>query len=212
MAGRKKEALTQFHKKNILDTAEHLFSEKGIRQTTMDDIAKAADYSKSTIYVYFQSKDEIYNHIIYGHMCRLKDALAECVREAPDLEHRFFLICEKLSRFYEQYPLYFSSILGNIPVDDQALAGSEILRLLYDVGEDINDCILELFRQGIREGSLPSSIPILPSAFTLWASLGSLITMAHEKECYLKKRMNMDKTEFLQHGFRMLLRSLKEDC
>ena len=145
-------------------------------------------------------------------MCRLKDALAECIREAPDLEHRYFLICEKLSRFYEQYPLYFSSILGNIPVDDQALAGSEILRLLYDVGEDINDCILELFRQGIREGSLPSSIPVLPSAFTLWASLGSLIPMAYEKECYLIKRMNMDKTEFLQHGFRMLLRSLKEDC
>ena len=49
MAGRKKEALVQFHKKSILDTAEKLFSEKGIRQTTMDDIAKAADYLREAV-------------------------------------------------------------------------------------------------------------------------------------------------------------------
>lgn len=212
MAGRKKEALVQFHKKSILDTAEKLFSEKGIRQTTMDDIAKAADYSKSTLYVYFKSKDEIYEHIIYSHMCRLKESMEECTRENLDFEQCYFRIYAKLSQLYEQYPLYFPSILGNIPVDDQSLADSEILHLIYDVGEEINDCITEIFRQGIREGILSPDINILPSAFTLWAALGSLIPMANEKECYLKKRMNMDKSEFLQHSFRMLLQSLKGGC
>ena len=97
-------------------------------------------------------------------------------------------------------------------MDDQSLADSEILHLIYDVGEEINDCITEIFRQGIREGILSPDINILPSAFTLWAALGSLIPMANEKECYLKKRMNMDKSEFLQHSFRMLLQSLKGGC
>ena len=100
MAGRKKEALVQFHKKSILDTVEKLFSEKGIRQTTMDDIAKAADYSKSTLYVYFKSKDEIYEHIIYSHMCRLKESMEECTRENLDFEQCYFRICAKLSQLY----------------------------------------------------------------------------------------------------------------
>lgn len=115
MAGRKKEALVQFHKKSILDTAEKLFSEKGIRQTTMDDIAKAADYSKSTLYVYFKSKDEIYEHIIYSHMCRLKESMEECTRENLDFEQCYFRICAKLSQLYEQYPLYFPAFSGISP-------------------------------------------------------------------------------------------------
>ena len=33
-----------------------LFMEKGIAATSMDDIAKAAGYSKATLYVYFENK------------------------------------------------------------------------------------------------------------------------------------------------------------
>ena len=105
----------------------------------------------------------------------------------------------------------FPVFSGNIPVDEQSLADSEILHLIYDVGEEINDCITEIFRQGNPGRHTLPDINIMPSAFTLWAALGSLIPMANEKECYLKKRMNMDKSEFLQHSFRMLLQSLKED-
>lgn len=68
MAGRKKEALVQFHKKSILDTAEKLFSEKGIRQTTMDDIAKAADYSKSTLTYISKAKMKFMN-TLYTATC-----------------------------------------------------------------------------------------------------------------------------------------------
>ena len=73
MAQKKENRLVRFNRQNILEAAERLFAEKGVRQTTMDDIAKAADYSKSTVYVYFKSKDEIYDWIIYTHMCTLRD-------------------------------------------------------------------------------------------------------------------------------------------
>ena len=53
MAQKKENRLVRFNRQNILEAAERLFAEKGVRQTTMDDIAKAADYSKSTVYVYF---------------------------------------------------------------------------------------------------------------------------------------------------------------
>ena len=52
----KKQALTEFHRGSILAAAERLFAEKGTEKTTMDDIAREAEYSKATLYVYFQSK------------------------------------------------------------------------------------------------------------------------------------------------------------
>ena len=58
MGERRKQALEKFHRDSIMDAAGELFGKKGIDGTTMDDIAKLADYSKSTIYVYFKSKED----------------------------------------------------------------------------------------------------------------------------------------------------------
>ena len=55
MNEKKKELLTKFNKDNIIRAAKELFSEQGVERTTMDEIAKKADYSKSTLYVYFKS-------------------------------------------------------------------------------------------------------------------------------------------------------------
>ncbi len=56
---------TNVNKKNdIIDAAERVFFEKGIQQSTMDEIAREAEFSKRTIYVYFQSKDQIYYEIM----------------------------------------------------------------------------------------------------------------------------------------------------
>lgn len=211
MTEKKKEKLVRFNKKNILDAAEKLFAQKGIPQTTMDDIAKTADYSKSTIYVYFKSKEEIYHHIIYGHMCRLKEVAESCLEGDMCFEKRYYGLCDRLVSFYETYPLYFVSIMGNISIDEEDLKENPILRQIYDVGEEINDAMISLFQKGIEENVLRGDISIMPAVFTIWASLGNLITIAYEKEAYILQRMNMKREEFLRYGFGMLLDSLRKD-
>ncbi len=52
----KKQALTEFHRGSILAAAERLFAEKGTEKTTMDDIAREAEYSKATLYVTFRAR------------------------------------------------------------------------------------------------------------------------------------------------------------
>ena len=58
MARRKKEPRA-VHRQNIATAAEELFTKKGIEATSMDEIAQKAGYSKATLYVYFQNKEEI---------------------------------------------------------------------------------------------------------------------------------------------------------
>ena len=45
----KRQALAEYHRGSILAAAERLFSEKGTERTTMDDIAREAEYSKATL-------------------------------------------------------------------------------------------------------------------------------------------------------------------
>jgi len=50
----------EIRKNDIIIAAEKLFLTNSYNKTTMDDIAKEAEYTKKTIYSYFRSKDELY--------------------------------------------------------------------------------------------------------------------------------------------------------
>jgi AcrR family transcriptional regulator len=55
----KKEVVAAFRTREILAAARRLMEQKGVDALTMDEIAQAAGVAKGTIYLYFQSKDEL---------------------------------------------------------------------------------------------------------------------------------------------------------
>ena len=48
----------------ILDTAETVFSEKGVSRTTLNDIAKAADLTRGAIYWHFKNKADLFDAML----------------------------------------------------------------------------------------------------------------------------------------------------
>lgn len=51
-------------REKLIDIARQLFAHKGIENTTMNDIAIAADKGRRTIYTYFKNKRDIYNAVV----------------------------------------------------------------------------------------------------------------------------------------------------
>ena len=47
-------------RQQILSAAKLLFANRGFHHTTMEDIAKEAELSPGTLYLYFKSKDELF--------------------------------------------------------------------------------------------------------------------------------------------------------
>jgi TetR/AcrR family transcriptional regulator len=56
----RKQRETKLREQIILEAAERLFLSKGYENTSMDEIATASEFSKGTLYNYFNSKDELY--------------------------------------------------------------------------------------------------------------------------------------------------------
>ena len=56
----RKQRETELRKQMILEAAEKLFLSNGYEDTTMDEIANDAEFSKGTLYNYFTSKEELY--------------------------------------------------------------------------------------------------------------------------------------------------------
>lgn len=207
----KKERLATFNRNNILEAAESLFAEKGLDKTSMDDVAKGADCSKSTIYVYFRSKEEIRDSIILMHMEGLRDALKGFISRHEKFEECYFGICRLLVETHEKHALYFDGMMGRIRTDAEALAENRVLARIYEVGEEINDSLILLFEKGKNEGYLRHELEILPTVHTLWASLSNTIVLADNKEAYYIKRMGMTKLEFMEYGFHLLLFAIRKE-
>jgi len=210
MGNKKKEALTQFNKDNILSAARKLFETNGIANTTVDAIAKEADYSKSTIYVYFKSKEEILCNIIYEQMVILKDMLGKCMNKSVNFEDTYYEICKVLVKFQEKYPVYYDVMLSEIKVTKQDIAEQNISAAIYDIGEEINDLIEKLLKKGIDCGFIKDNIELIPTVFYLWSGISETIRFADRKQEYLKMRLGINKTEYMNYGFKMLLQSIKK--
>ena len=56
----KKDVITEFRTSGILEAARKVFAEKGFHEATMDDIAEAAGVAKGTVYLYYESKRDVY--------------------------------------------------------------------------------------------------------------------------------------------------------
>lgn len=200
--------MAKFHRDSIMDAAERLFLEKGIEKTTMDDIAREADYSKATIYVYFKNKDEVYNRIVYRSIKLLLERIMKALSDSKDLLGRYCGICNELARYSEEYPLYFESVTGRINVDIELKETPQVFRDIYETGEEIVGEIEDFILEAISKGAIRADIQIKQVSFLFWAGITGIIRMAGQKEAYIRKTMGISKDEFMQFGFRSLLRTI----
>ena len=71
--------------KQIQEIAAELFYKKGYAETSLDEIARRAEISKATIYLYFKSKDDLYYQIVEPALAELSRRLVGIAgnREEP---------------------------------------------------------------------------------------------------------------------------------
>lgn len=71
-------------KELLIKVARKLFAQHGIGNITMNDIAKAADKSRRTVYTYFQSKEELLEASIEMEVKKISAAMTKvAVSEMP---------------------------------------------------------------------------------------------------------------------------------
>lgn len=77
----------------LIDIARQLFAHKGIENTTINDIAQAADKGRRTIYTYFKNKKEIYNAVVESESEKVVIKLTEVLNMpiSPDLKLMEFI-------------------------------------------------------------------------------------------------------------------------
>lgn len=196
-----KQRLMESNTSAIIMTAETLFESKGFEATTMDDIAIKTGISKSTLYVYFKSKQLIWDSIVCKHMELLLQDAIKAAESTESFEKRYYTLCFDIAVKFESHPVFYKATLGKISMDLE----QEIYKKIYEIGEQTNEAIAAFIRSGIEEGVVRKDIDVYPTVLMMWSSIAGIISMAIEKEEYLGMRFDMSKKAYLEKAFKMLL-------
>ena len=209
--GRRKKEPRSVHRANIAAAASALFAEKGAAATSMDEIAKAAGYSKATLYVYFANKDEIVSVLALESMRRLCACIASALEGERTTRGKYDLICQALARYQAEHPFYFQMTLETLNIHFDRPGHFPEDKETYQVGEEINAMIASLLRAGMAAGDLRSDLDVVPTAFSCWGMLAGLILLAANKEDYIQTAMGLSREGFLRQGFDRIYRSVEKE-
>jgi AcrR family transcriptional regulator len=91
----------------VIISAGKIFSRYGFKKTTMDEIAKALKMGKSSIYYYFESKEDIFEAVVMWEANILRNELTTAIKsvESPIEKMTNYVFVrmksfEKLSNYY----------------------------------------------------------------------------------------------------------------
>jgi len=190
--------------KAIVDAAEILFAQKGIAETTMDDIAAEAELSKGTLYLYFKSKEELQWEVSLRGANFLKlimektiDHKLSALENLKNIGWAFIEFSRKHIDYFNLFILFQSKDLQRINLEKSRVES-------YFREQSPFTILINLVRQGIKEGSLRSGLNIAATASALWSQmLGILIVQQNKRELY--KIFNITEESVLETNFDLLM-------
>lgn len=115
----RKEREKQARKEEIFRAACHLFAERGYRNTTLDEIAQAAEFGKGTIYNYFPSKQALFEEVISHWMDRVLQFAEESVGlSGATARQRYAYFARSVISFGKENADLFRTIVKEWPFSD----------------------------------------------------------------------------------------------
>lgn len=206
--GRRKKEPGSVHRKNIADAAQELFLQKGIENTSMNEIAQKAGYSKATLYVYFKNKEEIIGVLVLESMEKLYAHIVNALETPGNTRDRFDRICQSLVAYQREYPFYFQLALCEINIDFTHTDFLPEKQETFRVGEKINDKLRRFIQKSIDAGDFRADLPILPTIFSFWGMLSGLILTGENKRAYIEQEIGLSRDAYLSYGFETLYRAI----
>ena len=146
-------------RQQIIVAAKRVFSERGFSKTTMEDIAREAELSPGTLYLYFKNKDELYASLSL-RILQYMNIRLEDVKKENDSEpaQKIDSIKEALYDVYQFDPMILINMfhlqsgetLKNISsplLDNISELSRNSLQILADIFADSSDRNTVLTRQ-----------------------------------------------------------------
>lgn len=196
-------------KNAIIEAAEKIFFSKGIENASMDEVAKEAELSKGTLYLYFKNKNALYRAILRRAYTTLLDHLkAEDYDKLKGFD-AVVAICSNYISFSSEYPGYFDAILHyENDVVDTSLKETESVKSIV-AGNQVLDELIVQIKKGVADKSIIDQVDPIQTALVLWGQCTGILQMIKSKGLIFKRYFQLEEQQLLDTFFINLKRSLE---
>lgn len=191
----RKEREKERRRQQIIVAAKRVFSDKGFNKATMEDIAKEAELSPGTLYLYFKNKEELYASLSLRILQYLHIRVAH-VNEEQSLDpvQKLEALMEAMYDVYDFDPLIIINMFHLQSSETLKNLSVELLQEIKDLSRKSIGAIATIFKEGIEKDYFFQRHPTaladifwsLFSGVVLWEASKKIID---EKKDYLKETL-----------------------
>jgi AcrR family transcriptional regulator len=152
--------LDEEKRRQILAAAAGLFATKPFHEVKLDHIAAKAKLGKGTIYLYFESKEDLYVGLLLDGM---ENLLGELEAKVKDSDARgpweeIEAIVDALLQFGRGFPHLYTLLRAGVATSDERLEAKR---------EELAALCTRVIRRGVRSGDLVDPHPELTAQYLL---------------------------------------------
>lgn len=110
----KEDVVAEFRRSSIITAATRVFGEKGFDLATVDAIAEAARVAKGTVYLYYPSKQAVYDAVFAAGMSELERLIGDRVAAAATAREAIAGFVTVRVEYFQQHPDFFRIYVAEI--------------------------------------------------------------------------------------------------
>ncbi len=164
-------------KNAILKAAWKLFFDKGFKDVTVESIAKKAELSKGSVYLYFKSKEDIYTQILLSDIDKFHKVMANLIQEGQSSSTMLMGLANIYTDFFMNDRELFRIMMNYMLNTDHMNLPEEIDQLIVKATNKTVDIIEEMFKIGIRSGEFSPDIDLRQKRNAIWGLLNGTISL-----------------------------------
>lgn len=156
----------------ILTVANQVFGEKGYRKATMDDVAKKLGVSKGALYLYFASKEDLFEAICRTEPLAFKEILYSSFSENKQP-------IDSAGEFFDKMLKRYGSDSGlSFEIFSEASHNPGLRRVLKKTQDEYATTLRTYLEEGRRQGFIDKELELYPLTYALiglWNGIETLI-------------------------------------
>lgn len=190
-------------RKSILDAAEKVIARRGLEKAHFGEIAQKTRLSRSLIYVYFPTKEDLFHSVCERGLTQLQERFRAAAAAHQKGLDQVLAIGRAYHRFSQEEPLYFEMLSEMQTRNDAADSPAR------EDGRGCLQLVAEALVQGLRDHSIRPGIGDPgATAVSIWALTHGLIQISAKKSLMLEQDFGLTQDGLIDHGFELLRGSL----
>jgi len=202
----RKEREKKQRRKAILEAAEKVFFSKGVEEATMDDVAKAAELSKGTLYLYYKNKEDLLHAIVNNGLDILYNMFEKAVKKEKRGIDKILAVGKAYCEFYREETDYYKIILHQEPnglIDDCNVETNPCVQESKEKGNRIFTFLREVVEIGIKDGSIRPDLDPMKVAVVLWGHSSGIMHIVAKKGAVLEEMLQVDSGELIRYSLEL---------